>query len=167
MAAPALIWAMSENRVIGRDGDLPWSLPDDMRWFSRHTAGKPVIMGRKTFESMPSALSGRRNMVISRNSEFSPSGAEVFDSLEAAYKALDDEDEPMVIGGSQVYRSALEATGRFAPGRLYRTLVEAEIEGDTYFPDLCMQGWRRVFCESHDADARHVFSFTFEIFERA
>ena len=165
MQAPALIWAMSENRVMGRDGGLPWSLPNDMRWFIQKTLGKPVIMGRKTLDSMSAPLPKRRNMVISRNRHYSARGVDVFESLEAAYLALGDEDEPMVIGGAEVYQLALNVTGKFALGRLYRTVVHAEVEGDVFFPDLCMQDWRQVFCERHHADARHEFDFTFEIFE--
>lgn len=165
MPTPALIWAMSENRVIGRDGGLPWNLPDDMRWFVQKTSGKPVIMGRKTLESMSAPLPKRRNLVISRNKHYSARGVDVFESLEAAYLALGDEDEPMVIGGAEVYQLALNATGKFAPGRLYRTLVHTEAEGDVFFPDLCMKDWRQVFCERHHADERHDFDFTFEIFE--
>ncbi len=158
---------MTENRVIGRGNRLPWKLPDDMRWFFRQTKGKPVIMGRKTFKSMPSALPGRRNMVLSRNPHFSSPGAEVFGALADAYSALGDADqpEPMVIGGSHVYQLALAEQGDFALGRLYRTLIHAEIDGDVLFPDLCMQDWRQVFCERHEKDAQHEFAFTFEIFE--
>ena len=157
---------MTENRVIGKDNRLPWSLPHDMRWFFRHTKGKPVIMGRKTLESMPSALRGRRNLVLSRNPSFSSQEAQAFRTLEDAYRALDaDDPEPMVIGGSYVYRLALMEKGEFAPGRLYRTLIHAEIEGDVFFPEVCMEDWRRVFCERHEKDAEHQYAFTFEIFE--
>ncbi len=158
---------MTENRVIGKDNGLPWKLPDDMRWFLRHTKGKPVIMGRKTFESMPSALPGRRNLVLSQNSDYASSEAEVFTRLEDAYRAVSGahQPEPMVIGGSHVYRLALMETGEFALRRLYRTLIHTEIEGDVFFPDLCMEDWCQVFCERHEKDARHEFAFTFEIFE--
>lgn len=167
MTAPALIWAMSENRVIGASGGLPWDLPDDMRWFLRHTRGKPVIMGRKTFESMPSPLTGRRNLVLSRNPTFAAPGIEVYTQLEEAYEALGDgDDEPMVIGGSDIYALALATCGRFAAGRLYRTIVHTHIEGDVFFPELCMDDWQAVFCERHEADETHAHAFTFEIFER-
>ena len=168
MTPPALIWAMTENRVIGRAGALPWDLPDDMRWFLRHTRGKPVIMGRKTFESMASPLQGRRNLVLSQNPGYCAPGIEVFAQLEDAYQALagHESEEPMVIGGSRVYALALHASGRFAPGRLYRTLIHAELDGDVFFPEMCMDDWHPVFCERHEADETHAHAFTFEIFER-
>lgn len=167
MTAPALIWAMTENRVIGRNNGLPWKLPDDMRWFLRHTKNKPVIMGRKTFESMPSALPGRRNLVLSQNPDFSAPEAEVFTTLEGSYRAVGgvNQPEPMVIGGSHVYRQALMEAGEFALGRLYRTLIHTEMEGDVFFPEVCMEDWRQVFCERREQDAQHEFAFTFEIFE--
>ena len=158
---------MTENGVIGKDNRLPWRLPDDMRWFHRHTKGKPVIMGRKTFESMPSALPGRRNLVLSQNPDFSSPATEVFKTLEDAYRALGgaNQQEPMVIGGSHVYRLALMKQGEFTLGRLYRTLIHTEIEGDVFFPEVCMEDWRQVFCERHQKDAQHEYAFTFEIFE--
>lgn len=168
MTAPALIWAMTENRVIGSAGGLPWNLPDDMRWFIRHTRGKPVIMGRKTFESMDGPLPGRRNLVLSQNSAYAAPGIETFAHLEDAYEALEGADvEPMVIGGSYIYALALRMRGKFAPGRLYRTCIHAEVDGDVRFPDVCMDEWQSVFCERHEADEQHAYAFTFEIFERA
>ena len=168
MTAPALIWAMTENRVIGSEGGLPWDLRDDMRWFRRHTRGKPVIMGRKTFESMDGPLAGRRNLVLSQNPEYSAPGIEVFAKIEAAYEAIEGgEAEPMVIGGSLVYALALGMRGKFAPRRLYQTRIHAEIDGDVLFPEVCMDEWQSVFCERHEADAKHAHAFTFEIFERA
>ncbi len=167
MIAPALIWAMTENRVIGNAGSLPWKLPDDMRWFIRHTRSKPVIMGRKTFESMDGPLPGRRNLVLSQNSDYAASGIEVFARLEDAYEAVaGSQVEPMVIGGSYIYALALHMRGKFAPGRLYRTRIHAEIDGDVLFPNVCMDEWQSVFCERHEADERHAHAFTFEIFER-
>ncbi len=168
MTAPALIWAMTENRVIGSAGGLPWNLPKDMRWFVRHTRGKPVIMGRKTFESMDGPLPGRRNLVLSQNPAYIAPGIEAFAHLEDAYQALEGVDaEPMVIGGSYIYALALQTRGKFAPGRLYRTCIHAEVEGDVRFPDVCMDEWQSVFCERHEADETHAHAFTFEIFERA
>ena len=168
MTTPALIWAMTENRVIGRAGGLPWDLPDDMRWFMRHTRDKAVIMGRKTFESMAAPLPNRRNLVLSRSSGFCAPGIEVFARLEDAYAALqgDERVEPMVIGGSHIYALALRAEGAFAARRLYRTRIHTEIEGDVFFPEMCMKDWQPVFCERHEADVRHAHAFTFEIFER-
>ncbi len=171
MTPPALIWAMTENRVIGSAGGLPWHLPDDMRWFLRHTRSKPVIMGRRTFESMDGPLLGRRNLVLSQDPDYAASGIEVFTRLADAYEAIEGNEiepqtEPMVIGGSHIYALALQMRGKFAPGRLYRTRIHAEIEGDVLFPDVCMDEWQSVFCERHEADERHAHAFTFEIFER-
>ncbi len=125
-----LISAVSENGVIGRDGDLPWRLRDDMRWFMRRTKGATVIMGRRTYESMDSALPNRRNIVLTRDSEWGAPDAETARSIEDALRGAGD-GETFIIGGSAVYAAALP----FA-SRIDLTRVHATIDGDTYFPDV-------------------------------
>jgi len=155
-----LISAVSENGVIGRDGDLPWRLRDDMRWFMRRTKGATVIMGRRTYESMDSALPNRRNIVLTRDSEWGAPDAETARSIEDALRAAGD-GETFIIGGSAVYAAALP----FA-SRIDLTRVHATIDGDTYFPDVDWSVWTRDSAERHEADAENDHDFTIEVWSR-
>lgn len=138
----ALIWAMAENRVIGRDNSLPWRLPNDMRHFMQTTMGRPVIMGRKTFESMKAPLPGRTNIVMTQNPLWQREGVQVVATLDEAFAlaesqgVIDGIDEVMVIGGAQVYELALPMADR-----LYLTLVHAEPQGDVFFPNVDLSAW--------------------------
>jgi dihydrofolate reductase len=162
----ALIWAMSRNGVIGRDNGLPWRLPKDMKSFMAITMGKPVIMGRRTFESMKAALPGRTNIVVTRNAEYQRHGVKVANDLTAALALAkaqclaDGCDEIMVAGGADIYRLALPVATR-----LYMTTVDAEVEGDTFFPEIDMEQWREVRTESFPADAAHSYSFSIAVLE--
>ena len=162
-----LIWAMTRNRVIGRDNQLPWHLPDEMRHFMRTTLGKPVVMGRKQFESMGKPLPKRPNIVLSRNPEFAPDGVTVVrtfdDAVEYAEAVNRDphNDEIMVIGGAEVYALALPRADR-----LYYTLIDAELEGDTLFPEFELAQFREVSREDHPADARHRYSYCIRVLDR-
>ena len=164
----SLIWAMAENGVIGRDNTLPWRLPKDMRHFMTVTMGKPVLMGRKTFESMKAALPGRTNIVMTRDTTWRRDGVKVVRSLEeglalAEQQALiDGQEELMVIGGADVYRLSLPRATR-----LYVTHVHASPEGDVIFPEVDWQAWRETSSERHEADDKHSAAFTFAIYERA
>ncbi len=126
-----MIWAMARNRVIGRDGDLPWHIPEDLRHFKRATKGCPIVMGRKTWESLPGALPGRRNLVVSRQTGYAAEGAEVLPSLRAALDAAraGAEERLFIVGGAGIYAEALE----FAD-ELWVTFVDAEVEGNVEFP---------------------------------
>jgi len=152
--------ALAENRVIGRDGGLPWRLPDDLRRFRRLTTGHAVVMGRRTFESIGRALPGRRNLVVTRRGLDAP-GIETFASLEAALAAVADDPEPFVIGGEALYRAALPRAER-----LYLTRVEAEVEGDARFPEVDEEAFVLVSEERHETDERHAHAFRFEVWER-
>ncbi|MBL1275996.1 MAG: type 3 dihydrofolate reductase [Ectothiorhodospiraceae bacterium] len=160
----SLIWAMADNRVIGIENRLPWKLPADMKWFRQHTMGKPIIMGRLTFESFGAKpLPGRRNIIISRNPGYqTQSGAdiEVFASLEAAIAATSDVDEVMLIGGMSLYQQALPLAHR-----LYMTRVHADIGGDAWFPELDFSQWQNI--EQHDfaADEKNALPYSFTIME--
>ncbi len=161
-----LIAAMSENRVIGRDGGLPWRLPDDMRHFMRTTRGHTVIMGRRTWESMDGPLKDRRNIVLTRQADYAAEGAEVVRTLEEAIRRASeqagDEEPVFVIGGGEIYAQALEIADR-----LDLTIVHAELEGDAGFPAWSPRDWRLVSEEAHPADERHAHAFTFRVYERA
>ena len=144
---------MARNRVIGRNGDLPWQLPADLRHFKSVTMGKPIIMGRKTFESIGRPLPGRKNIVVTRRANFGSDGVLISNNLTAAIalgKAIaseDNVDEIMVIGGGEIYAKALSDADR-----LYLTEVHANIDGDTFFPALDRGLWREKSRNSHAAD---------------
>lgn len=155
----SLVVAVARNGVIGRDNDLPWRLPDDLKHFKAITLGKPVVMGRRTFESIGRPLPGRENRVVSRRPGFEAPGCRVFASLEAALAG--PEPEVMVIGGGQIYAAALPLAQR-----LYITEVDAEVAGDARFPGIDPDGWREVSCEAHAADERHAHAFRIRLLER-
>ena len=158
---------MSTNRTIGRDNGLPWRLPKDMKHFMRSTMGKPVIMGRKTFESMKSPLPGRTNIVLTSDQSWSRDGVLVASSLSRAFELgriaaeQDSLSEFFVIGGSSLYEEAMpHAT------RLYVTQIEAVIEGDVSFPEINWAGWSSIRNERHEPDADHAHAFTISEFVR-
>ncbi len=159
--AVSLIVAMDRGRLIGRDGDLPWHLPNDLQRFKAVTMGKPIIMGRRTHLSIGRVLPGRRNIVLSRDGDFVAPGCDCYVSLDAALASIDDADEAMVIGGATVYRVALPHAAR-----LYLTEVEATLDGDVRFPELDRQAWREVASEAHGADERHAYAYCFRTLER-
>lgn len=156
MSAVSLIVALDRNRAIGRDGAMPWHLPDDLKRFKALTLGKPVLMGRKTALAIGRALPGRPNLVLTRGDRAPFAGQAVVHSLDDAL-AHAEEDALCVIGGGEVYALAL-------PGatRLHLTEVDAEIVGaDAYFPAFDRAAWREVARTHHPADARHAFAFDF------
>jgi dihydrofolate reductase len=157
----SLVVAASKNNVIGRDGELPWHLPEDLRHFRRITTGKPVIMGRKTFESIGRPLPDRHNIVMTRDPDYAAEGCDVVDSVAEALDVAGDADEVMVIGGGQVYRDFLPRADR-----IYMTRVQAEVQGDTRFPRIEGNAWRLVSAEHHAADEKHEFAFEMMVFER-
>ncbi|MFA7555972.1 MAG: type 3 dihydrofolate reductase [Spongiibacteraceae bacterium] len=165
--AIAMIVAMAENRVIGRNNQLPWYLPNDLKYFKATTMGKPVVMGRKTFESIGRPLPGRSNIVVTNNPGFIATGVEVVHSVEEAINLarsialVDGVDEVMVIGGAQLYKEMLPKTSR-----LYFTQVHAEIEGDALFPELDNRQWREVSRENFQAVKPNPFDYSFVVFDR-
>jgi len=156
-----LVVAAAENRVIGRDGGLPWRLPDDLKRFRALTVGHAILMGRRTWESIGRPLPGRRSHVVTRHPVDAP-GVASHASLADALAAVADDPEPFVIGGEALYAAALPEADR-----IQRTLVHAEPEGDAFFPEVDWSAWKLVFREAHPADARHDHAFTFETWERA
>ena len=158
-----LIAAVAENRVIGRDGGLPWRLPDDLRRFKQRTDGHIVIMGRRTFASLAAPLPNRPAIVVSRNRGLDIPGATLANSLD---EALDiargrGEDEVFILGGSEIYAMAIPLADR-----LELTVVHAEIEGDRYFPEFDLAAWTITEDQRREADDRHEYPFSFRCYER-
>ena len=152
---------MSENGVIGRDGTLPWKLPADLAHFKAVTLGHPIIMGRKTYESIGRPLPGRRNIVLSSRDDFSPPGAEVVRSLDQALALCQGETEVFVIGGGSLFKAALPRANR-----LYLTLVQAEVAGDVMFPPMNASHWRLVSETFRPSDRDHAYPLSFKLYER-
>lgn len=159
----SLIAAMAKDRVIGKDNQMPWHLPADLKHFKQITLGKPVVMGRKTFESIGKPLPGRRNIVISRHPPAATiAGVEWAGSLQQAFELVQDVEEAMVIGGAEIYRQCLADASR-----LYLTLIELETTGDTFFPDYQQSNnWRVIQQESHQPDDKNPCAYTFVTLER-
>ena len=156
-----LIAAMARGRVIGRDNGLPWRLPDDMKFFMRSTLGRTVLMGRRTFESLPGGpLKNRRNVVLTRRTDYRPAGCEVVHSLEEALTRYGD-GELMVAGGAEVYELFLPHADR-----MLLTEVDAEVEGDAFFPEWDPAEWTLVESVPHPADERHAWPFAFNTYAR-
>ena len=157
-----MIAAMAENRVIGIENRLPWRMPADLKWFKQQTLGKPIVMGRKTFESFGARpLPKRSNIVVSRNPDYHAEGAQVVESLEAGLQAAGEADEVMVIGGANLYGQALERADR-----IYLTLIRHSFEGDAWFPELDDTDWRLTRQEDHAADDDNPYPYSFLIYER-
>ncbi|WP_421215666.1 type 3 dihydrofolate reductase [Aeromonas jandaei] len=159
----SMIAAMAHDRVIGKDNQMPWHMPADLAHFKRVTLGKPVLMGRKTFESIGRPLPGRRNLVISRNPDYQADGIEVVGSVEAALALLADNEvaEVMVIGGGHLYAEMLPKADC-----LYLTRIELEVEGDTRFPAFADEQWQCVEREVHQADEKNPHPYRFETWLR-
>jgi len=157
----SLIWAQDENGLIGAGGRLPWRLPADLAWFKKNTMGKPILMGRKTFNSIGKPLPNRNNIIIT-HADFEIEGCTVVCSLKEAIAAAGDAEELMVVGGAQVYSLALPQAGR-----LYITRIHAVFNGDTYFPELNTSEWRQTFREDYEADEINAYPYSFCILERA
>jgi len=156
----SLIVAVSRNGVIGIDNQLPWHLPEDLKYFKSVTMGKPIIMGRKTYDSIGRPLPGRTNIVITRDSSWQAEGVEVAQTLAQAMTlgrlacANAGADEAMVIGGEQIYRMTLPAADR-----LYLTEVQAEVEGDAFFPEFDAKEWQQVSEQLPELTDTHPYRF--------
>jgi dihydrofolate reductase len=157
----SIIAAMDRNRLIGNNNQLPWHLPADLAHFKAVTMGKPVIMGRKTYESIGRPLPGRTNIVLTRSADFQPEGVLVAASLEKALETVVAEDEVMIIGGSSVYEHALPLADR-----LYLTCVENSYQGDAWFPDFDIEEWQLIASEEHRADAKNSSDYRFVTYRR-
>lgn len=163
----ALIWAMAENHVIGRNNQLPWYLPGDLQYFKRVTSGKPVIMGRKTYDSIGKPLPNRTNIIVTRDTAFQAEGCQVVHSLEEAIVlaeaqvAVSGGDEVIVMGGAEIYAQALPKADR-----LYVTLVHAEVAGDAYFPAIDFAAWQQIAREDYRAEGPNPYDYSFVVYDR-
>lgn len=151
---------MTRNRVIGRDGGMPWHLPADLRHFRAVTLDHPVIMGRRTYESIGRPLPKRRNIVVTRDAAFDAPGCELAASPDAALELAGD-TEVMLIGGGRLYAELLPRTTR-----IHLTVIETRLEGDTYFPELAPEEWQEVSREDHAADEDNPYAYSFRVLER-
>lgn len=162
----SMIAAVSENNVIGKDNDLVWDLPDDMKFFMKTTTGHPVIMGRKNFESIPEKyrpLPNRTNIIITRQKNYSAAGALVVHDLERALAIAreHDESEIFIIGGGQIYSLGLQYATT-----MYLTEIHAAFDGDTFFPSFDRNEWKEVSRVNHEKDDRHAYAFDFVTYQR-
>ena len=167
MNAPAggpvitLVVAAADNGVIGRDNALPWHLPEDLKRFKRVTLGKPVVMGRKTYESIGKPLPGRHNIVVTRDPNYRRDGVTAVRGVEAALHAAGAAAEIMVIGGAELFRVFLPRASR-----VHLTRVHGDVDGDVKWQGLDAREWRRVEAEERAADERHAYAMTFEVWEK-
>ena len=162
MTILSMIVAHADNRIIGKNNQMPWHLPADLAYFKKTTLGKPVVMGRKTFESIGRPLPGRQNIVISRDQSYQAQGVDIAHSVEQALLLAGDVDEVMVIGGGAIYQHCLSAAQR-----LYITHINAQVDGDTQFPayDLT-KDWQLVTSEKYPADEKNQYDLNFCLYQR-
>ncbi|WP_374193947.1 dihydrofolate reductase [Alkalihalobacillus sp. BA299] len=154
--------AMDKNRVIGKDNDLPWRLPADLAYFKKVTMGHPIVMGRKTYESIGRPLPGRENIIITRNQNYSAEGCTVLHSLDDVKKVIDDSTkEVFIIGGAEIFKEAFPIADK-----LYITHIDEAFEGDTYFPAFSDQEWKEVSREKGVKDEKNPYDYYFSVYER-
>lgn len=156
MTKLAIVVAMDKNRVIGKNNQLPWHLPADLKHFKDVTMGKPIIMGRKTYESIGKPLPGRRNIIISRQKNLTIPGCEIFYSMDSALTALKMSEEVMIIGGAMIFQAILPRVTH-----LYLTIIHHAFEGDVFFPKLVESEWQEVSREDHSPDEKNCFAYSF------
>jgi len=157
-----MIVAHANNRVIGKNNAMPWHLPADLAYFKKTTLGKPIIMGRKTYESIGRPLPGRQNIVISRDGNYQAEGVDVVSSVDAALALVNDVEEVMVIGGGAIYQHCLAAAQR-----LYITHIDADIDGDTYFPEYDFNVWKKMSSELRPSDDKNQYQLNFTVYEKS
>lgn len=157
----SLIWAMDNNRLIGRDNALPWKLPADMAWFKKSTMGKPILMGRKTYESIGRPLPGRTNLILTRQQGLTLEGCSVIHSVDEVLTMVPDADEIMVMGGAEIYALLLPQADR-----LYITEIDGSFEGDAWFPDFDRSHWQEISRENHLPDDKNRYPYAFITMER-
>ncbi|AGK54592.1 dihydrofolate reductase [Bacillus sp. 1NLA3E] len=158
----SLIWAMDENRVIGKDNQLPWHLPEDLKFFKKTTTGHPIAMGRKTHVSIGRPLPGRENIIITRNQEYTSEGCIVLHSVqELLHYAQQYDKEVFIIGGAEIFKEVFP----FAD-RLYITKIYETFDGDTFFPDIDMEQWKLLFSEPGVKNEKNPYHYEFFIYQR-
>jgi dihydrofolate reductase len=167
MTILSMIVATADNNIIGKDNDMPWHLPADLAYFKKVTLGKPIIMGRKTYESIGRALPGRRNIVISRDENYNADGIDTVTSVEQALALVngsngnDEAEEIMVIGGGAIYKHCLSNADR-----LYVTHIKATIDGDTQFPNYDDGTWQKISSELRPCDEKNAYDLDFCVYQR-
>lgn len=152
---------MDRNRVIGKGDTLPWHISSDLKNFKKITMGKPIVMGRKTHESIGRPLPGRENIILTRDKSYQAEGCTVLHSMDEIFEHCKDVEEVMITGGSEIYKLSLEQATH-----LYLTEVHAEIEGDTFFPEFDRDEWEEVSREDFEADEKNEFDYSFVLLER-
>ncbi|WP_077213688.1 dihydrofolate reductase [Bacillus dakarensis] len=159
----SFMWAMDENRVIGKDNQLPWHLPEDLKFFKRTTMGHPIIMGRKTFESIGRPLPGRENIVITRNLEYQFHDCTVLNSTDELLSYCEEkpDEEYFVIGGAEIFKELLPNADR-----LYITQIHEKFPGDTFFPPLSLEGWELLSKEKGIKNEKNPYDYEFLIYQR-
>jgi len=157
----SLIVAMDENRLIGSNNQLPWHLPADLAFFKSTTMGKPIIMGRKTFESIGKPLPGRRNIVVTRDPAFSANGCDIADGIDAALSYCSNDEEVMLIGGASLYQQTIALATR-----MYITRIHHHFDGDTWFPEFEDNDWKIESQQDCNADQSNPFAYSFVKFVR-
>lgn len=157
----SIIVAISENGVIGKQGDLPWRMSADLKRFRKLTTGHHIILGRKTFESIGRLLPERTTVIVTRNRDFSFPGAKMAMSLQQAIDLCGNDDQPFVAGGAGIYQSALPLALK-----LYLTRVHCSVEGDVHFPPVDWSQWQMIDSEQHPADERNEHDYSFEVYQR-
>jgi dihydrofolate reductase len=163
MSVIAMIVAVAKDNVIGADNDIPWYCPADLQHFKRTTMGAPVVMGRKTYESLKiQPLPGRRNIIISRNSDYQAAGCDIFSSIEAAMEQLAAVDKVFIIGGAELYKQMLPKAQE-----LYVTQVDVAVTGDRYFPEISAQEWQLQSESDFDADEKNPHAMRFQYYQRS
>ena len=156
-----IIAAAGENNALGKDNDLVWHLPDDFKRFKKLTTGHYIIMGRKTFESFPQPLPNRTHVVITRKENYKKSGIVVVHSLERAVELTNEDPQPFIIGGGEIYKQSMDVAQRIELTRVHGTF-----EADTFFPEIDESTWKLVNEEFHDKDEKHKYAFTYLTYER-
>ena len=158
----SMIAAMAEQRVIGLDNKMPWHLPGDLAFFKRVTLGKPVIMGRKTYQSIGRPLPGRANIVLTRDKDLQIAGVSCVQTVQQAMELVQDAEEVMVIGGAAIYQQFMQQTTR-----LYLTFIDLKVTGDTRFPDYqAIADWQEIEREAHLADEKNAYNYQFVTLQR-
>jgi dihydrofolate reductase len=154
------MWAMGRNRVIGANGDIPWRLPADWAYLKATTMGHPILMGRKTYESIGKPLPGRINIILTKNVTYAPEGCVIVHSFEEAVKRYGN-GELFVLGGAEIYKLAL-----LHADRLYVTLIDQEFAGDTFFPEIDLSQWKIVSRRPGTRDEKNLYDYEFVVYER-
>jgi dihydrofolate reductase len=157
----SMIAAIGKNNVIGTKNSLPWKLPADMKHFVQITKGKPVIMGRKTFESIGKPLANRINVIITHDYDFEAEGCVIAHSVDEALKAAEGAEEALIIGGAQIYKEFLPLATK-----MYLTKIDAKFNGDAYFPEYNLEEWEETAYEEHESDKDNSYDYAFVVLER-